>query len=102
MHALLRKHLFFEDTLALGSFLVEKRFDANAACFGTKVAAQSVGSGEAPSAAPGTAVGELASTDEFLLSRVQPFVALAVVLPGESFTADCADEGSLVGVGTEM
>jgi hypothetical protein len=41
---------------------------------------------------------EFASADEFLLAAVQALVAFAVVLAGEGFTADCADEGPFVGV----
>jgi hypothetical protein len=66
------------------------------------VAAESVGAGEAAVAAPGVAGLELASTDEFLLAAVEAFVAFAIVLAGEGFAADGADEGTLVGVGAQV
>ena len=61
--------------------------------------AQGVGAREAPSAAPAPACAELAAADEFLLARVQTLVAFAIVLAGERFAADGADEGAFVGVG---
>lgn len=61
-----------------------------------------IGAGEAPTAAPLSALFQLAFADELLLAGVETFVALSVVLAREGFAADGADEGPLVGVGSEM
>ena len=66
------------------------------------MATERVGAGEASTAAPYRAGLEVAFADELLLPGVQTLVPLAVVLAGEGFAADCADEGSLVGVRAEV
>ena len=66
------------------------------------MAAQGVGAGESPAAAPGAAGAELAAADEFLFAAVEAFVAFAVVLAGEGFAADGADKRPFVGVGAQV
>ena len=66
------------------------------------MAAQRVGAGEPPAAAPVAACAQLAAADEFFLAGMETLVAFAVVLAGKGFAADGADEGAFVGVGAEM
>jgi len=66
------------------------------------MSAQSVRTSETPAAAPCSGALERAFANEFLLATVETFVPLAVVLAGESFAADRADEGALVGVSSKM
>ena len=94
--------LFEVEFLSLRCFFVEERFDAHPASFGTEVTAQSVSACEAPPTAPLGAALQRAFADEFLLARVQAFVAFAVVLAREGFAADCADEWAFVGVRAQM
>ena len=94
--------LLVPQPLALDLLLVQERLDADSPRLGAEVAAEGVRAREAASAAPLPALLELALADELLLARVQPLVALAVVLPREGFAADGADEGALVGVSAEM
>jgi hypothetical protein len=65
---------------------------------------QSVGARKPTAAAPVLAGlrAQFAAADEFLLARVQPFVALAIVLSCKSFAANSADEGAFVGVCAEV
>lgn len=66
------------------------------------MSSESVGARETPAAAPVSAGFELPFAHELFLAGVQAFVAFAVVLAGEGFGADGADEWTLVGVGAEM
>jgi hypothetical protein len=88
--------------LALQHFLVKKGFDANTSGFGAEMATQGVGAGEPTAAAPLASALEIALADELLLTRVQAFVALAVMLASKGFPAHRAYEGPLVRVRPEM
>ena len=66
------------------------------------MAAQCIRACEATPAAPSAAMAELAFADKLFLARMEAFVPLAVMLAGEGFATDGADEGALVGVGPEV
>jgi hypothetical protein len=102
-HAVAIVHLLLAvpSTLFL-RFFFEQGADADATGFGTEMSTEGVSSGKSSPAAPVVAVFEVAAAHKLLLARVQAFVSLSVVLAGECFAADAADEWTLVCVGTEM
>jgi hypothetical protein len=59
---------------------------------------QGIGTGKPPAAAPLASHLEIALANKLLLSRVQTFVTLAVVLSGEGFSTNSAYERTLIGV----
>lgn len=95
-------HLLVKQPLALHGLFVQQRLDADPACLAAEMSAEGVGTREPSAAAPVPACAELAAADEFFLARVEAFVAFAVVLAGEGFAADGADERTFVRVGAEV
>jgi hypothetical protein len=95
--------LFLEPSLlSLGGFFVQQGFDANTTGFRPEVSTQGICAGESATATPVRATLKSASTNELLLTRVQTFVAFAIMLARESFTADRANEWALIRVCPEM
>jgi hypothetical protein len=87
---------------ALQRFLIQERFDADAASFRSEMATKGVRTSKSATATPVVTVLQLAPTDELLLSRMQAFVALAVMLSRESFAAMTANKRALIGMGSQV
>jgi len=66
------------------------------------VSSESVGARETAPATPLVPVLEYATADKLFLASVKTLMALAVVLTGERFAADVADEWALVGVSAQV
>jgi hypothetical protein len=94
--------LLLPHSLPLEGFFIKQWLDANPASFRAEVSAQSISTCEAATATPLATLLELALAHEFLLARMQAFVALPVVLARECLSTHRANKRTLVSVGTEM
>lgn len=103
MHVLrLPHHLLVENSLPLHGLLVQQRLDADPPRLAPEVTSQRIGTREASTAAPVATRPEFAFADELLLTAVQAFVTLAVVLARKRLAADVAHKGPLVGVRAQV
>jgi len=84
--------------LPLRRFLVEQWLDTYPAGFGAEVPSKCIRSCKSATAAPCLCRLERASTDEFLLARMQSFMTFPIVLSREGFATDCTYEWPLVGM----
>lgn len=100
-HAVVHLLQAVPSTLLLRLFF-EQGADADATGFGTEMSPQGVSSGKSPAAAPVVAVFQIAAADKLLLTRVQAFVSLSIVLTRKCLAAHAADKWTLIRVGTKM
>ena len=91
LHALL-----VPDALPLEHFLVEESLDADAPGLGAEMPAERIGAGKSSTTAPAPATLELAFANKLLLARVEPFVALAIVLSGKSLSTYRTNKRTLI------
>jgi hypothetical protein len=94
--------LFVPNSLPLKHLLIEKGFYANTSSFRTEMPTKGICAGKAPGTTPRSTSLEITLADKLFVARMQPFVALAVVLARKGLAAHCAYERPLVRVGTEV
>jgi hypothetical protein len=82
----------------LQGLFFHERLDAEAAGFAAKVPAQGVGARKTTTAAPLVTVLELTTADKLLLTTVESFMSLTVVLACESFATVTTDERTFIRV----
>jgi hypothetical protein len=66
------------------------------------MSSQGISTRESPPTTPVIIILQNTPADEFLLSRMETLVALAVVLAGKGFATDAANEWTLIGVSAQM
>lgn len=99
MHVLrLTHHLLVANALPLHGLLVQQRLDADPPGLAAEMTSQRIGPREASATTPVAPGPELALADEFFLTAVQAFVALAIMLPRKRLAADGAHKGAFIGM----
>lgn len=84
--------------LSFGIFLLQQRAYTNPTSFAAEMAAESIGARKPSSTSPDPIGFEIPAADEFLLARVESFVAFSIVLTSERLGTYCAHERTFVRV----
>jgi hypothetical protein len=88
--------------LSLYQFFVEEWLNADTAGFRPEVSTQSISTREPTPTAPLSCLLQVSFAYEFLLARMQTFMAFPVMLTRKCFPAYCAHEWSFIRVRSKM
>lgn len=93
LHSLLVPH-----TLPFKHFLVQQRFNAYPARFGTEMPTKRICTSKASATAPLTSSLEVSFADKLLFARMQTLMPLTIMLASKCFPTNCAYKRSLIRV----
>jgi hypothetical protein len=66
------------------------------------MSSEGIGSSKSPSTSPIAAILQVTAADKLLLSRMQTFVSLSIVLASKCFATNATHEWALIRVGAQM
>ena len=93
---------FLRSSRPLSSFFVQQWLDTDTAGLGPEMPTQSTCARKSLATSPASTSGQFAFALKLLLSAVQCFVGLAVVLSAEGFAANATAKRSFIGVSPKM
>ena len=75
---------------------IQQWLDAKSSGFRSEVTAEGIRASEPTTATPLSPTGKITLADKLLFACMQPFVPLAIMLPGKCFAAYCANKWSFI------